>query len=292
MRDDAPFALCLTHDIDRPFKGYRSLYYALRDRPGYHLKTAMRRDNPYWQFDTVMALEDELGVRSAFYVLKEPHLLALDPREWVRPINWVQHLGRYDPTDGPVAEAIGRLDDGGWEIGLHGSYHSQLNPDLLIQEKEALERTVGHPVRGVRQHYLRMVRPDTWQFQADAGLAYDTSLGSGTTFGFKSGHSPFQPFDDEFTVFPLTMMDQAVMNAAPSRAAVWAACRAVLDEAAERGAVITIDWHQRVFNDREFPGYRDIYRRIVEYAQAAGAWVGPPGTLYDELVGHPRIELV
>lgn len=286
MLDGAPYAVCLTHDVDRPYKGLRSFYYALRERPGYHLGTALRRDNPYWQFEAIRELEDELGVRSAFFFLREPHLLDLEPTDWIRPINWIQHLGRYDPTDSPIAETIRRLDADGWEIGLHGSYHTMRDRERLAQEKAALERTVGHSIRGGRQHYLRLERPTTWQHYVDLGLDYDSSLGSGTTFGLQQGASPFEPFDDGFTVFPLTMMDQAVMSVGESIDEVWEACEPVLEEAADRGAVVTLDWHQRVFNDQEFPGYREVYRRLIEAAQAAGAWIGPPGTLYDEL--HPQ----
>lgn len=283
MLPDSTFALCLTHDVDRLYKGIRSIYYALQGRSGYHLKTALRRDNPYWQFDAVTRLEEELGVRSAFYFLNEPHLLDLTPREWIRPANWVQHLGRYDPTGEPVAKVIGRLDARGWEVGLHGSYHSSRDRHRLRGEKDALERVLGHSIRGGRQHYLRLTQPETWRYHADIGLVYDASLGSSTEYGFQHGYDVKRPFDDEFLVFPLTAMEAALPDPGTRFDEARAECDRLLREAAENDAVMTVLWHPRFFNEREFPGYRRLYRWLVERALEMGAWVGPPGEAWNRL---------
>lgn len=291
MIDGHPYAICLTHDVDRPYKGLRSLYYALKERPEYHLETLLRRENPYWQFDSIMELEASYGVRSAFYFLSEPHILRLDPSSWLKPTNWVQHLGRYHVDDDQLANVIQRLDDGGWEVGLHGSYHSYRDARRLRREKLRVEDIVRHPVRGGRQHYLKIDCPRTWRMMADLGMSYDSSLGSGKTFGFEFGLRPFRPFADEFVVFPLTMMDQAVMAADTSLEEIWRACEAVLSEAADRRAVVTIDWHQRVFASNDFPGYRSIYERLLERAVKDGAWIGPPGELYDSLPSTQAMSL-
>ncbi|MFC7198038.1 hypothetical protein ACFQJ9_00740, partial [Halospeciosus flavus] len=46
-------------------------------RAGYHLRTLAANGDadPYWQFDRILDLETDLGVRSAFYFLDEPSLL-------------------------------------------------------------------------------------------------------------------------------------------------------------------------------------------------------------------------
>jgi peptidoglycan/xylan/chitin deacetylase (PgdA/CDA1 family) len=281
------FALCLTHDVDRPYKSvYQSLYHAATDRRLEHLRTLLPGENPYWQFEDVMGIEEALGVRSSFYFLNEPSLLsATTPRGWVQPVNWVQHLGRYEPTTGELADVVRRLDDGGWEVGLHGSYHSYDDQDRLAHEKRRLEEIVGSPVRGGRQHYLRLTIPRTWKYQSRIGLDYDASLGSSTEYGFQHGYDVVRPFGDEFVVFPLTLMEQALPDPETSFDDAWSACRDLLDEAAENDAVMTALWHLRYFSAREFPGYRQLYRRVVEYAVDAGAWVGPPIDLYDQL-GH------
>ena len=280
--EDASFALCLTHDVDRPYKTLpQALYYAIRERRPAHLWSLLQADDPYWQFEEIMALEDALGVRSAFYFLCEPHLLfEQEPRAWLDPDNWVQYLGRYDVRREDIAAVMRQLDDGGWEVGLHGSYHSSDDPARLATEKQHVEEVLGRPVVGARQHYLRLSEPDTWRHQSALGLRYDASLGSGVDYGFDHGYDVSRPFDDEFVVFPLTLMEQTLPDPGTSIEQAWSVCESLLTEAEENAAVMTVLWHPRYFNETEFPGYRRLYRRLVEHAIERNAWVGPPADLY------------
>ena len=283
--DGYSFALCLTHDVDRPYKSlYHALYHGLHDRSFDHLRKFVGSENPYWQFEEIMALEDELGVRSSFYFLNEAHLLReCGPETWLRPDAWIQHLFRYDVRHPKIAEVIRQLDAGGWEVGLHGSYHSFRDPDRLADEKRTLEDVLGRPIRGGRQHYLRLQVPETWRYHTEVCLQYDASLGSTVDYGFQHGYDVVRPFDDEFVVFPLTAMEIALPDPGESFEASRDACRRLLAEAAENGAVMTVLWHPRFFNEGEFPGYRRLYRQLIEAALEANAWVGPPAKLYDEL---------
>ena len=284
----AEFALCLTHDVDRPYKTYQSLYYALTERNPTHLRALSSSHNPYWQFESLMQLEDELGVRSAFYFLTERSLAEHPLRNWLRPRYWVEHFGRYDPESPEIANAIERLDAGGWEVGLHGSYDSYDDPERLRYEKTKIERVLGHSIAGGRQHYLnRTPGTRTWEHHRDVGLRYDSSLGSASEYGFRHGYGLYHPFDDAFTVFPLTVMEVALVRGTADIDAAWAECERLLDEAAEHGAVMTVLWHPR-YVGRDFPGYRRLYRRLVERALELGAWVGSPGAYLERLDGHER----
>ena len=291
LPDDAPFALCLTHDVDRPYKGLRSVYYAVKERSPEHLRTMSCQENPYWQFPDIIALERDLGVRSAFYMLFEQHLLAERPvREWFSPVSWVQHLGRYDPTTPEFLAVYEELLAGGWEVGLHGSFHSGTDRERLAAEKSTLERVLEESIAGGRQHYLRLSVPESWRHHRDIGLTYDASFGSGTETGFQYGYRPIRPFDDDFLVFPLTIMEQALPNPARQPAAARDRCEELLFEAAANEAVMTVLWHPRCFNEREFPGHRSLYRWLVERAVELGAWVGTPGDLVEwfERTGDSR----
>jgi hypothetical protein len=72
-------------------------------------------------------------------------------------------------------------------------------------------------------------------------------------------------------------MDAALMAADQP----WAQVTALLDLVEEERGVLTIDWHQRVFNAWEFQAYQDMYVRIVRECQRRGAWVGPLGAVAD-----------
>lgn len=283
--DDHSFALCLTHDVDRPYKTFQAPYYALAQRNLDHLFDLLPGANPYWQFNRVAEMEEELGVRSAFYFLDEQRLWERPAREWLSPSAWSRYLGRYDIESTDIAAVIKRLSDGGWEIGLHGSYHSYDDPGRLAAQKSRVEAVLDRPVTGGRQHHLNLDVPNTWRHHVDVGLQYDTSLGSSETYGFDHGYRIHRPFDNEFVVFPLTLMELALPDPRTDRA--WSVCEELLEEARENEAVMTVLWHPRYFSEPDFPGFGSLYQRLVERALEMDAWVGPPGDLYDQL-DHPR----
>ncbi|MFC3476450.1 polysaccharide deacetylase family protein [Halobacterium litoreum] len=280
--DGHEFALLLTHDVDRPYKTYQSLFYALTqpEKRRYHLSSLLPGVNPYWQFENAMAVERDLGVRSAFYFLDEQPLRERPVRDWLSMDGWRLYGGRYSLSDPRIRDLIAALDDGGWEVGLHGSYESYRDRDRLRDEQATVEAALGSEVTGGRQHYLNLA-PETWRHQRALGLRYDASLGSSDDYGFDHGYGVRRPFDDDFAVFPLTAMEQALPDPGRDYDAAWAACEDLLEEARDNDAVATVLWHPRHFSHRDFPGYLRLYRALVERALDLGAWVGPPGEFYE-----------
>ncbi len=281
---DYEFALCLTHDVDRVYKTFQSPYYAVTERDPSHLRSLVTDERPYWQFEEVMALEDELDVRSAWYFLNEKRIWEQPPSDWLDPRSWMLYTGRYDVRDPEIVDAIRTLDDGGWEVGLHGSYDSYDDRERLRDEKDALEDVLGHSIRGGRQHYLNTIEPDTWEHHRSIGLRYDASYRASPTYGFDGQYDVVRPFDDDFVVFPLTIMEIDLRSNTPSLDAAWRECRRLLSVAREHDAVMTVLWHPRYFNADEFEGYRTLYERTIREAKAMGAWVGPPGECYEQFV--------
>lgn len=276
--EDAAFYLCLTHDVDRVYKTFQRPYEAITERD---LRKLFAVRNPYWQFDTIREIESRLGVRSSFYFLSERRLWTdFSPLNWASAKHWMLYAGRYDLTRSKIESVIRGLRRDGWEVGLHGSYTSYDDPDRLQYEKSRLESTLGAPVIGGRQHYLNFRRPQTWQHHREIGLSYDSTIGSSTEYGFQHGYDVQRPFDDEFTVFPLTVMDTPLMTSTESVEEAIAEVDSLLEEARENEAVMTVDWHQRVFDEAEFPGYRTVYVHLIRRALELGAWVGPCGELY------------
>jgi hypothetical protein len=279
--EDAAFYLCLSHDVDRIYKTFQRPYEALVKGD---VGAMFRWKNPYWQFETVRNLETSLGVKSSFYFLHERRLVTeFSPRHWTKAANWKLYAGRYDYDRPKVRDVVQGLHRDGWEIGLHGSYTSYEDIERLQFEKDRLEALLGTPVLGGRQHYLNLTEPTTWEHHRELGLRYDSSLGSSTEYGFQYGYDVVRPFDDEFVVFPVTVMDCALMGSTDSVEEALAVCDSLLEEARDNGAVMTIDWHQRVFNEAEFPGYGQVYEHLIRRALEMDAWVGPCGELYEWL---------
>jgi hypothetical protein len=100
------------------------------------------------------------------------------------------------------------------DIGIHPSYKSYLNINLIKKEINRLKESSGKDILKSRQHYLKLKLPDTYRQLVDLGIKEDYSMGFADAFGFRAGTSfPFYFFDlieDKQTnlkIFPITYMD-------------------------------------------------------------------------------------
>ena len=263
------FYVCLSHDVDRVSKTFQFATHFLRGLQGGNLKLAIYQLKSlvdkahYWQFEKIMEIEDKLGLRSTFYFLNETY-----PFHPWKLRSWRLALGYYDMLDPSIQRVIRDLDGHGWEIGLHGSYLSFRDVNLLKKEKAALESIVGHRVLGIRQHYLNLDH-DTWARQAEAGFLYDASFGFTDDIGFKDNRfQPFMPLPNQrFYVMPLAIMDGCVIR----RKNPLADALRVIDLAKDQGACLVLNWHQERFNEREFPGWLDLYVQLIKECRARNA---------------------
>jgi len=266
---EASFALVLTHDVDRIRKTFQYLTHLRSGEVWKNLKGLFSQDNPYWNFDRIMRLEEAFCVRSTFFFLQETKKLA-----WRRPREWVLSLGKYSFHDDEVASVIQRLDQGGWEVGLHGSYDSYLNSDLLREEKRDLEDVLGHEVEGVRQHYLNLEVPATWKIQKDLGFWYDATLGHRDCFGFEGlPRYPVVPFSDGFHAISLILMDGPFFSTLRRESEVRGALESLMAEASRCHGLMVVLWHQRTINPSEFPLQTRAYEFLLKRARELGAWI-------------------
>ncbi|MCB0397210.1 MAG: polysaccharide deacetylase family protein [Flavobacteriales bacterium] len=271
--------VALTHDVDRTRKSYQYVTGVVKNAikgklsdAWYHLTSRFKKE-PYWNMYDIAALEDSYGVRSTFFMLDES--IKFNP---LKPATFALAKGRYDLLEPKIQEAVRYLDANGWEIGLHGSFLSYNNKELLAKEKARLESIVGHPVYGTRQHHLNM-DDTTWKIHEDLGFQYDSTWGSNYHMGWVDGKiKPFHPHNNTFTVFPLSVMDVCFMPD-PKR---WEKLDKLMDEAEEHDAVVVVNFHQRVYNEKEFPGHRAAYIRIIESALQRKGVVAPLNRFYEE----------
>lgn len=279
-------SVCLSHDVDRIGKTFQYATHFLRKimdgdlgAAMYQLSSVTQRGH-YWMFEKVMKLEMQLGVRSTFFFLNETYPF----RPWELP-SWRLALGYYDVFDERLQAIIRELDHGGWEIGLHGSYLSYQDEAMLKKEKADLERIVGHPIMGIRQHYLNLDN-GTWAKQASAGFLYDASFGFRDDVGFRDNqYQPFKPLQDTpFYVMPLVIMDSCLIE----KAKPLDVARSVMDLAEEKGACLVLNWHQERFSEKEFPGWSDLYVRLVKECQSRRARFTTIGQYIGGVLNHER----
>jgi len=279
-------AVCLTHDVDDIYGkslvryGYwlaSGAWAAVRGSP-HRLQESIQRvkrwmdapRDPYWVFEDYVRLEESYGFRSTFFFLALRWQLSREGR-------------RYRILDPKVRSVLHLLKRQGWEIGLHGSYFSFLNPSRLKQEKKRLEAVLEGPVMGVRQHYLRFRAPDSWRIQAGSGFQYDSTVGWPTYFGFRAGTTrPFQVFGLETGTpklweLPLSIMDGVFDSWLFGQVSVEGILELVeryIKIARRYSGVINILWHTDRFNDLDAAVYHAAYKEILALLAHGNVFVG------------------
>ena len=120
-------------------------------------------------------------------------------------------------------------------------------------------------VTGIRQHYLNLNIPETWQIQSEAGFEYDASYGKKRAIGWKKNR--YRPFVDETSgiyVIPLVLMECYLFSKAQhDQEKAWKMTKNLMDEAETNNAPLTVLWHQRMFNEEGFPGCAHVYRKLI-----------------------------
>jgi len=275
------FALVLTHDVDRVYKTYQylpsllnSIKKAHLSELWYHLNNLLTKhgeNNPYWTFENICKLENTLGVKSTYYFLNE--------RGKPKPFNfksWILFRGVYNIERLQLVNAIRKLAEAGFEIGLHGSYHSYNNIELLKYEKQILESIIGSKIKGIRQHYLNYDTTITPNIHYKCGFGYDTSVGFNpkTGLGFRRGTSfPFKTMLTDLSVSPLLEIPLIIMDGVMDTTATFEDCLKLVDQVEKHNGVLTILWHTQRFNRREYPGMADLYERLITKAKNSNAWI-------------------
>lgn len=244
------------------------------------------RTDPYWNFDAITSLESQNGFRSTFFFVPEARSVSRDPP--------------YDIDTTRMRELLAGLRAGGWELGVHGNFDSSMNAGLLQSQRKRLERAGGAEVHGIRQHYLRLRVPDSFRAQAEAGFAYDSSLGYHDCLGFRAGAAfPFHPYDLAacqplpLLELPLTVMDGPLfwdLGLAPEDAT--ARTLALLDTVRSQWGLAVLLWHQRVWNAKKYPGWAHVFQRVVEYLRDEGeAWVATAGRVAHWWLARESVQL-
>jgi len=272
--------VALTHDVDRTRKTYQYITHPLKYLSSMNIKglsnqiRTLKSSNTYWGFDKIIEIEKQLNLRSTFYFLNETI-----PFDLFTPSNWKLSLGRYNIKNPKITNIIKYLDKNGWEIGLHGSFNSFVNIDLLKKEKEDLEEIIGHDIVGIRQHYLNLVE-ETWTYQKRVGFKYDTSYGFCNRIGFRENkYNPFSPFDDYFKVFPMVIMDTPFVFSKTK----WNDLEQIVATSLEQNSILVINWHTNYFDENEFPNYKSDYIKILEILKKLNARFSLLKDFYSEL---------
>ncbi len=277
------FAVCLTHDVDEVRKTYQYFTRPLRHiRRGEFVRAwrqvksffsdKLSRNNPYWTFEKLMDIEEKLCVKSTFFFLQEEGKAELG-----NPESWSVYGRRYKFSDLKIIKVLHRLSSGGWEVGLHGSFYSYEDLDKLRSDKGELEEILNQKIHGIRQHHLNLSIPKTWEYHGKIGLEYDTSLGLKDRMGFRWGTCfPFHPINPEkrkqlsLLEIPLIIMDTTLFQ---RKDEFWPEIENIINAVEKQGGVLTILFHHSIFDNPDYPGWTETYKKIINLCKKKNAWI-------------------
>lgn len=277
-------AACLSHDVDYPeiCRFLEPIRQVIR-RKARGARTALatlKRTATNWHFSSWVDLENQLGVRSAFYFFGGQGSVA-------------KYLLRVpDPFYNIQSERFRRLfsylRNEGCEIGLHASYQAFTDESQLQAEKHSLEVASGQQVIGNRHHYwhLNPLDPDaTLLMHQRVGLAYDTSLGHERYVGWRRGFVfPFFPFHRaERRQLGTLQISTAWMDAQLFDYLPWnpghpySTLEVLVQTTADHCGCLLVNVHDYVFDDTLYPGWAKTYTWLIEsLVQRSDFWIATP----------------
>ncbi len=257
------FSMKLSHDVDQPsLYAFKPWGQILRMMGGHLLKRhdvlsflqapivklasseQIHTTDPFNTFEWIMDQSENQDLTSAFYFICGH----TDP-----------HDADYLPEDRRIRHLMRRIHERGHEIGLHPSYGSFKNPDMIRQEAVRLRRIcdeegIHQNEWGGRMHYLRCEQPTTLQAWSDAGMNYDSTLGYADRPGFRCGtcyeYPAFNPMTQQvlpLRIRPLVLMecsliDDAYLGLGTGQAALDKALL-LKNTCSKVGGLFTLLWH-------------------------------------------------
>lgn len=124
---------------------------------------------------------------------------------------------KYDKNIDPLSEAMQVLikyHASGYQVGIHPSWQSGDDQELLKQEIEWLGYLANKQIDISRQHYIRLSLPDTYRRLISLGIRKEFSMGYGSINGFRASvASSFYWYDiiseksSGLLIYPFCFMD-------------------------------------------------------------------------------------
>lgn len=263
------YACCLTHDVD--FAGIRnhkfdhtffgfiyraslgSLIDILRGRISFiklmkNMKAVLMLPavylgiaKDYWmQFDDYKKIEKDAPSTFFFIPFKN------DPGRGAKEKTSKWRATRYEISE--LKTEIQKLISVGSEIGVHG-IDAWMNSEKGRRELNRISEISGNADIGVRMHWLYF-NNESPRILEEAGFYYDSTLGYNDSVGYRNGTTQaFRPIGlQRLLELPLNVQDTALFypgRMALSEGEALNLVDRLIENSAQFGGVLTINWHDR-----------------------------------------------
>ncbi len=266
------FRYLSTIDIDNAYayryKGFirSSLAYAKLilnlDFTGVFEKTLVHfnlKNDPYNSYDYLIKVHQKHQLKAIFFFLTGAY-------------------AKYDKNISPKGKAFKKLVQKiatYYKIGIHPSFASNTNLEILKNEKKVLEKVAEQSIFVSRQHFLILKIPETYQNLLKIGIKEDYSMGFAETPGFRAGTcTPFYFFDllknkeEKLKIIPFSVMDVGLKdyNAYNTLQAEQKIKKIIKNVKKVNGLFVSL-WHnESLGTKKQWKNWQNVYEKMIEFA--------------------------
>lgn len=160
-----------------------------------------------------------------------------------------------------------------FSIGLHPSYYSAENHEMIVEERKRLESMAGMKILASRFHFIRLKFPDAYRNLISAGISEDWSMGFPDEPGFRAGAARSFIFYDlgeeritSLRIFPFMLMDSCLhqykkLSADESASIV----SQLVEETRKAGGLFVSLWHNTsLLETAAWKPWRDLFENMMK----------------------------
>lgn len=159
------------------------------------------------------------------------------------------------------------------KIGIHPSYRSNKNFEILKEEKEKLEQVINQEIKLSRQHFLKLRFPQTYENLLELGITEDYSMGYSSLPGFRAGTcTPFKFFNlqkneaSTLMVVPFSIIDvcfKDYLKSSPSNTLI--KIKKIISSIKKVDGLFVSLWHNETLNPSNNQlSWRHVYEGMLD----------------------------
>jgi hypothetical protein len=220
----------------------------------------LRRD-PFYSYDFLRELHEKFGLKPIYFFLVATSSSTYD-----------KNISPYNHRMWGLIKKHAQL----YPIGVHPSWKSNENKNLLKKEKKIVETAGDTLITKSRQHYIKLQLPKTLEELEKAGITDDYSMGYGSVNGFRASvASSFYWYNlstekaSGLRLHPFCFMDANSFYEQKQDAEVsykelmyyYETCRKI------NGQLITIFHNNFLGTDKLYAGWREMYEKFISQTQ-------------------------
>lgn len=161
----------------------------------------------------------------------------------------------------------------GYQIGIHPSYNSYDDYNMITTERNQLQKAVGGKVRTSRQHFLRFAFDETITALSDSGIYEDSTLGFQHRIGFRCGTAfTYLLYDlkrdrnSKVSETPMIIMDGALLEECNGDAESAEKLLHKFIDQFKDNSHLTINFHNTIFDSTRYDSNTmwNMYHTIIE----------------------------